>query len=105
MNQVSRQNAKNDIKKSSKNLVNDSNFGYNCRNNIDNYLLEPICDKIEELSYVQKYSNLFEPAVSQFINSHLFREKQEKDYEGILNKIDNNEIRFELLKQPILIKS
>ena len=35
-NQVSRQNAKNNIEKDFYKLLNNSNFGYDCRNNLDN---------------------------------------------------------------------
>lgn len=93
------------LKKTLINLVNNSSFRYYYRNNIDTCSFEPTCDKLEELSYVQMYSNLFDPAISQFINYHLFREKKEEDYEKILDKRDDKEIRFEQLKQSILIKS
>ena len=85
-------------------MVNNSSFRYYYRNNIDTCSFEPTCDKREELSYVQMNSNLFDTAISHFINYHLFQEKKEEDYEKILDKKDDKEIRFELLKQPILIK-
>ena len=37
INQVSRQNAKISVEKDFYKLMNNANFGYNCRNNIDNY--------------------------------------------------------------------
>lgn len=86
-------------------MVNNSSFRYYYRNNIDTCSFEPTCDKREELSYVQMNSNLFDTAISQFINYHLFQEKKEEDYEKILDKKDDKEIRSELLKQPILIKN
>lgn len=93
------------LKKTLINLVNNSSFRYYYRNNIDTCSFEPTCDKREELSYVQMNSNLFDTAISHFINYHLFQEKKEEDYEKILDKKDDKEIRFELLKQPILIKN
>ena len=93
------------LKKTLINLVNNSSFRYYYRNNIDTCSFEPTCDKREELSYVQMNSNLFDTAISQFINYHLFQEKKEEDYEKILDKKDDKEIRSELLKQPILIKN
>ena len=45
MNQVLRQNDKNDVKDFYK-LLNNSNFGYDCRNNINNCSLE-LCPKVQ----------------------------------------------------------
>ena len=42
MNQKSRQQSKNDIEKDFYKLMNNSNFGYDCRNNLDNYKFVPI---------------------------------------------------------------
>ena len=39
MNQVSRQKAKTEVEKDFYKLMNNSNFGYNCRNNADNFFL------------------------------------------------------------------
>ena len=50
MNQISRQNAKNSAKKDFYKLMNNSIFGYDCRNNIDNCYFTPIYNKVEELS-------------------------------------------------------
>ena len=60
MNQVSRQNAPTDVEKDFYKLMNNSNFGYNCRNNADNCFLQPIYDEIEELSYAKGYQNIFD---------------------------------------------
>ena len=31
------------------------NFGYDCRNNIDNWFFSPMFNETEEISYVKKY--------------------------------------------------
>ena len=59
MNQVSRQNAKTKIEKDFYKLMNNSNFGNDCKNNIDNCDFRPIYDKIDEVSYIQKYTSLY----------------------------------------------
>ena len=53
MNQVSRQNAKADVGPYFYKLLNNSNFGYDCRNNADNCFFNVIYDEIGELSYVK----------------------------------------------------
>ena len=42
MNQVSRQNAKTNMEKDFYKLMNNLNFGYDCRNNADNCYFLPI---------------------------------------------------------------
>ena len=41
MNQVSRQNAKTDVEKDFFKLMNNANFGYDCRSNADNCYFSP----------------------------------------------------------------
>ena len=50
MNQISRQNAKNDTEKEFYKLLNNSNFGYRYRNNIDNCFLNPFAIKLRSLA-------------------------------------------------------
>ena len=50
MNQRSRQNAKNSIDKDFYKLMNNANFGYHCRNNLDNCQFIPIFDEINEVT-------------------------------------------------------
>ena len=60
MNQKSRQNAKNSIKKDFYKLMNNSNFGYDCHNKLHNcQFIPPIFDKLKELTYLKKILQLF----------------------------------------------
>ena len=60
MNQNSRQTATTIFEKHFYKLLNNSNFGIDCRNNIGgNCTLEPICDDFSEMAYIkitQQYS-------------------------------------------------
>ena len=57
MNQKSRQNAENSIEKDFYKLMNNSNFGCDCRNNLDNGQLVPIFDELKEVTYLKRYYN------------------------------------------------
>ena len=57
MNQKSRQKAS--IKKDFYKLLNNNNFEIDCRNNIDNCVLEPRFDDFEEISYIKKFTTIF----------------------------------------------
>ena len=39
--------------------MNNSNFDYGCRNNIDNCNFRPIYDDIDKVSYIQNYVSLY----------------------------------------------
>ena len=81
MNQKSRQNSKTSIEKDLYKLLNSANFGYDRRNNLDNSKFEPICDEINEISYVINYhKSLFDKELSPFINSKLLEDEIQKRF-------------------------
>ena len=81
MNQKSRQNAKNAIEEDFFKLMNNANFGFDCRNNTNNTKFEPIIEKINEISYIKKYYNLFDNKVSEFVNSDALEQQIEQDFQ------------------------
>ena len=68
MNQ-SRQEWKNDIEKDFYKLTNNSNLGYDCRNNLDNCKFVSIFDELMELTNVERYHNIFDPKFSEFLTT------------------------------------
>ena len=69
MNQKSRENAKNSIKKDFFKLMNNANFGYDCRNKLDNCQFIPIFDEMNEITYLKRYHDYFSKDVSKFVTS------------------------------------
>ena len=69
MYQVSCQNATTDVERNFFKLMNNLNFGFDCRNNANNLFFQPIYDEIEELSYAKKYQNVFDQDISDFVNN------------------------------------
>ena len=98
MNQKSRQNSKNNIEKDFYKLMNNSHFGYDCRNNLDNCQFVPIFDEIREITYSKRY-NYFEPTVLKFITADLIREEIEEKFNDslLLLDIELNSLKTEQL--------
>ena len=87
MNQVSRQNAKNSVEKDFYKLKNNSNFGYNCRNNIDNCTFAPISDELDKILYLKKYQSLFDTSMSEFVLCELIEKEIESNFNSSIMKL------------------
>ena len=88
MNQKARQNSKNLIESNFCKLLNNANFGYDCRNNLDNCTFEPISDEMGEISYIRKYhSSVFNDEISQFVNPQLLKEEMTAKYNDKMAKL------------------
>ena len=71
--------AKNGIERDFYKFLNNAIFGYDCRNNLDNFKLESIYDKIGEIVCIRKCHNLFDNKVSKFVNSSLIEIEIQKN--------------------------
>ena len=88
MNQKARQEATDKVESDFCKLLNNSNFGYDCRNNLDNLNFEAINDELNELSFIKKYhSNLYDPVIKQFVNSGVIQEDITERYNNDMQKI------------------
>ena len=58
MNQKARQRATSSVEKDCYKLLNNSNFGIDCRNNIGNCFLEPLHGDFSEISYVKRFTRI-----------------------------------------------
>ena len=92
MNQRARQNSKNLIESNFCKLLNNANFGYDCRSNLDNCTFEPIRDEIGEISYIRKYHrSVFNNEVSQFVNPQLLKEEMIVKYNNKMAKLSETD--------------
>ena len=80
-NQRKRQEAKSSIEKDFHKLMNNANFGNDCRYNRNNTKFQPLVDEIEEITYIKKYYNLFDNSVSKFVNSDTLERQIEQEFE------------------------
>ena len=56
MNQKVKQKATSSVERDFYKVLNNSNFGIDCRNNINSYILEPL---LGEISFIKKFSTIF----------------------------------------------
>ena len=101
MNQKSRQESNNSVEKDFYKLMNNSNFGYDCRNNLDNCKFVPIFDEYRELTFISSYYNIFDSNVKQFITSDLLKEDIEEKFNDKLSKLDKEDRFYEIKLQTI----
>ena len=59
MNQKSRQAALASVERDFCELLNNTNFGIDCRSNIYNCILEPLYDDLDEIPYIKKLTTIF----------------------------------------------
>ena len=101
MNQKSWQESNNSVEKDFYRLMNNSNFGCNCRNNLDNCKFVPIFDEYWELTFISRYYNLFDSKVRQFITGELLKQDIEEKFNEKLSKLDKEDQFYEIKLQAI----
>ena len=88
MNQKARQEAPDKVASDFCKLLHNSNFGYDCRNNLDNLTFQPIRDELNELNFIKKYhSNLYNPSIKKFITSKVIEDDIKERYNNDMQKI------------------
>ena len=82
---------KNNIEEDFYKLMSNSNFGYDCQNNLDNCKFVPIFDKFKEITNVGRYFNFFDPRISHFVTTYLIKQDIEEKYNDKLIKLDKED--------------
>lgn len=100
MNQTSRQTAASSVEKDFYKLLNNSNFGIDCRNIIDNCYLEPLYDDFSEISYIKNFITIFnEGTFRNFFPPCLFREEINCTYDSKIFALNKNEPTYQDCKK------
>ena len=87
MNQKARQEAGDKVESDFCKLLNNANFGYDSRNNLDNCKFEPINDEINELSFIKRYySNLYDRNLQPFITSRILKVEIDERFNKLKTK-------------------
>ena len=82
-------------------LMNNSNFGYDCRDNLDNCQFVPIYNELKEITYIKKHYNFFDPKVSKFVTFDLIAQEIEEKYNNDMSKLSKEEKFFKIKKSAI----
>ena len=89
MNQNSRKIAKTKVEKDFYKLLNNSNFGNDCRNNIGNCKLELMFNGLDEISYIKKFTNVMQDSrYRELFSLDLLRQQIEGEYDRKRDKLD-----------------
>ena len=92
MNQKARQRAVSSVERDFCKLLNNSNFGIDCRNNIDNGILEPIYDEVSEIAYFKKFDNIFDnEKYVQFSEANIVTQEVNEKYNWLILNLDKND--------------
>ena len=92
MNQNAQKIAKTKVQKDFYKLLNNSNFGHDCRNSIGNSMLELMFDGHEEISYLKKFTNIMQNSrFREFFSLDLLRENVQQEYKKKKEKLDKND--------------
>ena len=96
MNQEARQKAASPVERDFYKLLNNSNFGVNCRNNIENCVLEPLYDKIGEISYIKKFCTIFgNKTYRDFLSLTVMRKEITQDRTTKIMSLNKNDPTYQ----------
>ena len=100
MNQKARQTTSSSVEKDFYKLLNNSNFGINCRNNIDSCYLEPIYNDFLEILYIKKFSTIFgNNTFRDFFSLNILREEITQTFQSKISALNKEEITYEARKK------
>ena len=82
--------------------MNTSNFGFDCRNNLANCKFVSIFDEYKRITFINRYHNIFDPKISEFVTADLLKGDIEEKFNDKLPKLDKEgrfyEIKLQTLK-------
>ena len=91
-NEKARQESKNLIESKFCKLLNNANFGYDCRNNLDNCTFEPINNELREITYIRKYyRSIFDNELAPFLTSQVLKEDIDSRYNYEFSKLSQTD--------------
>ena len=97
-----KKNSKTKVEKDFYKLSNNSNFGNDCRNNIGNCKLDLLYDGLDEISYIKKFTNIFNyDRFSEFFSVELLKEQIKSKYNEKIENLDQDDPFYFSLRENI----
>ena len=92
MNQDARKVAKTKVEKDFYKLLNNSNFGNDCRNNLGNCKLELLFDGLSEISYIKKFTNILQDnRFREFFQIELLKQQIQTEFNKKAENLDQDD--------------
>ena len=85
-------------------LMNNANFGYDCRNNFDNCYFTPVIHEIEEMAYVRKHQSIYDPDISSYFSTDHLQNQINEDFDDKVAKLNRNDEFYESRKNSLEIE-
>ena len=99
-NQKAKQKAISSVEKDFYKLLNNSNFGIDCRNNIDNCILEALYDEFTEISYIEKFTKISNgDTFRNFFSPSLLREEITQAFQSTIFALNKDKPTYEARKK------
>ena len=99
-NQKAKQKAISSVEKDFYKLLNNSNFGIDCRNNIDNCILEALYDEFTEISYIKKFTKIYNgDTFRNFFSPSLLREEITQAFQSTIFVLNKDKPTYEARKK------
>ena len=100
MNQKARQKATSLVEKDFYKLLNNSNFGIDCRNNIDNCYFEPLYDNFPDIIYITRFTTIFaDDTFPNFFSPCLLRDQIIQTFQTKISALNKEETTYEARKK------
>ena len=99
-NQKAKQKAISSVEKDFYKLLNNSNFGIDGRNNIDNCILEALYDEFTEISYIEKFTKIYNgDTFRNFFSPSLLREEITQAFQSTIFVLNKDKPTYEARKK------
>ena len=105
MNQNTRKTAKTKVGKDFYKLLNNSNFGCDCRNNIENCTLDLLYDNLDKISYIKKFTHILQKQCYQeFFTKELLSQQIEGNFNEKIERLNPDDPYYFTLYENLIDK-